>query len=198
MDNDFISIRNGDGFICKGSDLVEMSNSHYINIVEKTSGVTSENYVLDTNNTQEIIERIIRKYDRHPSILKVKNNFVSSITFEFPKAEVADINALVKQTDPKKATGPDTIPPKLVKMSANVVDKHLCNIINMDIITYIPDSTKVTTVRPTYKKKSGNELVHFRPVSLLNYFSKIDERYIHSSITPFVNNFRSIFISVYR
>ena len=175
-----------------------MCNSHYINIVEKTSGVTSENYVLDTNNTQEIIEGIIRKYDRHPSILKVKNNFVSSITFEFPKAEVADINALVKQTDPKKATGPDTIPPKLVKMSANVVGKHLCNIINMDIITYIPDSTKVATVRPTYKKKSGNELVHFRPVSLLNYFSKIDERYIHSSITPFVNNFRSIFISVYR
>ena len=126
---------------------MEMSNSHYINIVEKTSGVTSENYVLDTNNTQEIIEGIIRKYDRHPSILKVKNNFVSSITFEFPKAEVADINALVEQTDPKKATGPDTIPPKLVKMSANVVDKHLCNIINMDIDTYIPDSTKVATVK---------------------------------------------------
>ena len=44
---------------------------------------------------------INRKYLRHPSILKIKNNFVSSITFEFPKAEVADINALLKQTDPK-------------------------------------------------------------------------------------------------
>ena len=136
-----------------------MFNSHYINIVEKTSGVPSENYVIDTNNTREIIEGIIRKYERHPSILKIKNNFVSSITFDFPKAEVADINALLKQTDPKKATGPDTIPPKLVKMSANLIEKHLCNIINMDIENYnVPDNTKVATVRPIYKKKSRNEL----------------------------------------
>ena len=47
---------------------------------------------------------------RHPSVLKIKNNFVSSITFEFPKAEVADINALLKQTDLEKPTGPDNIP----------------------------------------------------------------------------------------
>ena len=50
-----------------------------------------------------------------PSILKIKNDFFSSITFDFPKAKVADINALLKQTDPKNATGPDTIPPKISK-----------------------------------------------------------------------------------
>ena len=92
-----------------------MFNLHYINIVKKTSGVPPENYVTDTNNTQEIFEGIIRKYERHPSILKIIKNVVFSITFDFPKAEVADINALLKQTDPKKATGSDTIPLKLVK-----------------------------------------------------------------------------------
>ena len=58
---------------------------------------------------------INRKYLIHPSILKIKNNFVSSITFEFPKAEVADINALLKQTDLEKPTGPDNIPLKIGK-----------------------------------------------------------------------------------
>ena len=52
-----------------------MFNIHYINIVEKTSGVPPENYVIDTNNTQEIIEGIVRKYKRQPRILKIKNNF---------------------------------------------------------------------------------------------------------------------------
>ena len=52
MNNDFISIRNGDAFIDKKSELMEMFNTHYINIVEKTSGVPPENYVVDTNNTQ--------------------------------------------------------------------------------------------------------------------------------------------------
>ena len=75
-------------------------------------------------------------------------------------------------------------------MSANVIDKHLCNIINMDIANYnVPENTKVATIRPIYKKKSRNELESYRPVSLLNAFSKIYERYMHDSITPFVNNF---------
>ena len=39
MSNDFTYIRNGDTFIKKESKLVEMSNSHYMNIIEKTSDV---------------------------------------------------------------------------------------------------------------------------------------------------------------
>ena len=150
-------------------------------------------------HTPEIIEAIIRKYKRHPSILKIKNNFVSSVIFDFPKADVAYINALLKQTYPKKATGSDTIPPQLVKMSANVIDKHLYDIINMDIENYnVPDNTKLVTGRPIYKKKSRKELESYRPVSLLNDFSKIYEKYIHNSITSFVSNFLSIFISTIR
>ena len=85
--HDFISIRNGDAFIDKVRELVEMFNTHYINIVKKTSCVLPENDLIDTNNTQEIIEGIIRKYKRHPYILKINNNFVSSITVDFSKAE---------------------------------------------------------------------------------------------------------------
>ena len=87
----------------KESKLVEKFNSHYINTVEETLGVSPESYVINTNNTWEIIEGIIRKYKRYPGIFKIKNNFVSSITFNFSKAKVADINTLLKQTDPKKA-----------------------------------------------------------------------------------------------
>ena len=46
-----------------------MFNIHYINIVQKTLVVSPENYVIDRNKTQEITEGIIRKYERHPSIL---------------------------------------------------------------------------------------------------------------------------------
>ena len=74
MSNDFISIRNGDTFIDKESELVKKFKTHYINIVEKTLGVPSENYVIDTNNTQEILDGTLRKCERHPNILKIKNN----------------------------------------------------------------------------------------------------------------------------
>ena len=81
MSNNFISTGNGDTFIDKETNFVEIFNIYYINIVEKTSGVPHEKNVIDTNNTQEIIEGIIRKYERHPSMLKIKNNFDSLLIF---------------------------------------------------------------------------------------------------------------------
>ena len=42
---------------------METFNTHYINI-EKKLGVPPENYATDTNNSQEIIEDIIRKYQK--------------------------------------------------------------------------------------------------------------------------------------
>ena len=63
MNNDFISVGNGDAFIDKEGKLVEMFDAHYINKVEKTSGVQQEIYVIDASNTQEIIGGIIRKYE---------------------------------------------------------------------------------------------------------------------------------------
>ena len=161
MSNNFISTGNGDAFIDKETNFMEIFNIYYINIVEKTSGVPREKNVIDTNNTQEIIEGIIRKYERHPSMLKMKNNFDSFVTFDFSKAEVADINSLLKQRIPKKRTGTDTIPQKLVKISANVIEKLLCNIINKDIDNFnVSDNTKVPTIRPLHqkKKKSKNEV----------------------------------------
>ena len=165
MSNNFISTGNGDAFIDKETNFVEIFNIYYINIVEKTSGVPREKNVIDTNNTQEIIEGVIRKYERHPSMLKMKNNFDSFVTFDFSKAEVADINSLLKQRIPKKRTGTDTIPQKLVKISANVIEKLLCNIINKDIDNFnVSDNTKVPTIRPLHqkkkkkKKKSKNEV----------------------------------------
>ena len=53
-------------------------------------------------------------------------------TFKIPKADVSGINNLLKDINIKKATVPDTIPPKLVKLSANIADSHWCNIINKD------------------------------------------------------------------
>ena len=79
-------------------------------------------------------------------------------------------------------------------MSSNMIDKNLWNIINIDIESYnVLDNTKVETIRPLYKKKSRKELENYRPLSLSNAFTKIYERYVLNSITPFVHNFLSIF-----
>ena len=43
-----------------------------------------------------------------------------------------------------------------------------------------------------------NKIKNYRPVSLLNIFSKIYERFLHENLTNYVDTFLSKFISTYR
>ena len=116
-----------------------------------------------------------------------------------PKAQVNQINRLINSLDITKATGPDSIPPKLVKLSSNIIDSHLCNIINQDIENAnFSDGAKVASVRPIFKKKERIEIENYRPVSVLNVFSEVYEKYILETLSPFIDNFLFQFISAYR
>ena len=198
--NDFITIKDENGNVIDDErELVEMLNNHYIDIVEKTSGKPPDDSFKNYTNNRDIVLEVIKKYEHHPSIKTIKSNNNSSVKFKLPKAQVSDINSLLKGINIKKATDPDTIPPKLVRMSADIIDSHLCNLINMDIDNDdFSDGGKIASVRPLFKKKSRNKIENYRPVSILNTFSKIYERYIHNSLTQFVDNFLSVFISAYR
>ena len=99
-----------------------------------------------------------------------------SLSFELPSASEEDINKIVKSLNANKATESDRIP---LKLSANVVDKYLTSIINHDISrSYFSDGAKNTLVRPIYKKKDRQNKEYYRPVSILNEFLKVYERFI--------------------
>ena len=177
-------------------ELVEIFNNYYINVVEKTSGKPVENSFKNCDDNFKAVFKIIKKYEKHQSILEIRKNLKLTETFEIPKAEVSDVNNLLKNINIKKATGPETIPPKLVKLSANILDSHLCNIINKDLESNsFSDRAKIASVRPIYKKKSRHQVGNYRPVSILNTFSTICERYIRNAVIPFVDNFLSVLIS---
>ena len=145
------------------------------------------------------VKQIIKKFENHPSIVEIKKNINVVEKFTIKEATVSDINTLLKSVNTKKATGPDNIPPKLVKLSANVIDSHLCNIINKGPQnSSFPDAAKIALVRPIYKKKCRNTIENYRPVSVLNTFSKIYERYIHNSLIPYFSKCLSAFVAAYR
>ena len=53
-------------------------------------------------------------------------------------------------------------------------------------------------MRPVFKKDDRTKIKNYRPVSLLNIFSKIYERFLHENLTDYVDSFLSKFISAYR
>ena len=98
------------------------------------------------------MKSIIKQYENHSSIINIKNHIDSPATrSDIPTAKIEDINNIIKNINPKKATGPDKIPPKIVRLSVNI-DSHLMNIINNDLSNNsFSNEAKVATVRPIYK-----------------------------------------------
>ena len=45
------------------------------------------------------------------------------------------------------------------------------------------ESAKTVIWRPTYKKEDGDKIKSYRPISILNGFSKICEMFLHISLT---------------
>ena len=110
-----------------------MFNSHYINIEESMTGIPPENNLLHDLQESDVycVKQITKKFESHPSIVEIRKNINIVEKLTIKEATVSDINTpLLKSVNTKEATGPDNIPPKLVKLSANVIDSHLCKIIN--------------------------------------------------------------------
>ena len=62
----------------------------------------------------------------------MKDLSINKTSFEFPEATMEDINKIIKKLNPNKAAGPDSIPIKVIKASANIIDSYLIYIINKD------------------------------------------------------------------
>ena len=129
LHNDNISSDINGNIVEDEQKLTKEFNSYYINIAKTPSGkapMKLENN-LDYINDSLITKRIIEKYKNHPSIKAIQD------TFPVKKAKFEEINKILRIKNSRKATGPGKIPPKIVKMSANIMDSHLTNIINSDV-----------------------------------------------------------------
>ena len=136
------------------------------------------------------VEKIIKHYKNHPNIETINKICNKKDNFDIPTTTTGEINKIIKELDPRKATGLDKILPKIVKMSANVIDSHLANIINNDITKNLfSENAKVAPVRPIFKKNEREKIANYRTVGILNCLSKVYEKFLLKTFKPFINHF---------
>ena len=157
------------------------------------------------NTSRNILHSSIDRYINHPSILKMKlevsSKSCSDSDFSRNILVTSDeVEKMLKSLNSKKAAGTDRLPIKLVKLASEVLSKPLSIAMNNSITSStFPVKAKVATVVPIDKKTDNKYNVsNFRPVSLLNCFSKIYENYIKSHIVNSMNNYISPYVSAYR
>ena len=60
---------------------------------------------------------------------------------------------------------------EIIKLSADVIDKHLTNIINTDLeCSCFSENAEIASGKPIYKKESKSGKNNYRPVSILKGF----------------------------
>ena len=200
--SDISIVRNGT-IITDDQDLSELFNEYYVNIVENTSGKKPCGVAdtTDIDDDRHAVRLILEKYKNHPSVLAIVQNPDRNFeTFSVNEVEARDVAFLLKSLDGKKSTGVDQIPPKLVSLAANELTVPLTNAINCSIRNFgFPENAKKAAVCPLDKGESNRTAErNFRPVSVLNTFSKIYEKALKQQLISHLDKTLSIFISAYR
>ena len=98
------------------------------------------------------------------------------------------VRKLLQKSNPRKATGPDMIPARLLKECAEELAPILAIIYNKSIQTgKVPDDWKKANVSAVFKKGQRYDPANYRPVSLTCLCCKILEHIIVSSVMKHVD-----------
>ena len=93
------------------------------------------------------------------------------------------------QLDPNKATGIDTISPRILKHCASSLTHPLCHLYNLSLSTgSIPQEWKVHLIVPVHKSADHASVKNYRPISLLCNVSKVLESLVYNRIINRVLN----------
>ena len=95
----------------------------------------------------------------------------------------AGVCKLLYNINQHKATGPDTIPGKLLKELVSEISPILTTIFNASIKQEtIPSQWKEALITPFFKKGGRGKASNYRPISLTSICCKIMEHILHSNI----------------
>ena len=109
-------------------------------------------------------------------------------------ATVNEIESAIKELQDKKATGPNSIPSKILKNNKDVLSMPLCDLINLVFVSgTFPQQLKTAKIIPVYKKGDPLDCTNYHAISLLSNLRKLIEKLIHSRMNKFLENHKCFY-----
>ena len=91
------------------------------------------------------------------------------------------------------AAGYNGLPASIMKQLVSSYIIPLTYMINLSIVKGdFPDEMKLAKVLPSYKSENEQLVQHYRPISVLPYFSKIYERVIYNHIIDYIDDNKTL------
>ena len=196
----FISDKNsrtgGNIFLQDGDKIV--ANSHCVSEIFNNyfSEVASE---IGINESFTGANDAIRVYSNHPSIVKIEKNLPVRKDFDFARVNEEAVMKCLKNINPRKSTGYDNIPGKLVRVAHKELAAPIAKIINVSMTNNVfPDTLKCAEVSPVYKKNDVLNRENYRPVSVLTCISKVFENVLNDQLYDHIECMFDKLLSAFR
>ena len=152
---------------------------------------------IETNNVKiasefnSIFNTIAAKIDRR--IISTSFAFRNTLkepnenTMFLSPTTVNEVESGIKELQDKKATGPNSIPSKILKNNKDVLSMPLCDLINLVFVSgTFPQQLKTAKIIPFYKKGDPLDWTNYHPISILSDLEKLIEKLIHSRMNKFL------------
>ena len=109
-------------------------------------------------------------YNKHPSILKIKEKRMTVNIFSLWHTKIDVITEIILSME---ASPKDDIPLKIIKNNYDIFAPLLCNDFNLGIDNNkFPDALKTADIKPSFKLDDRQNKVNYRPVSDLKFMKK--------------------------
>ena len=193
-----ITIVEKDTVTSNKKEVAEKLNNFFIDAVEN---LDIDHFVTERNDNPSSgnIDEIIRNYETHPSILKIRENIKVTDKFAFNDTTPQYFKDEIRKLDPTKASIGNDIPAKMLVNSNDVVSDYLSDIYNNSKKDKkYPTSLKIADVVPIHKKDEKTSLKNYRPVSLIPIVSKLFERNMYDQIMAYIDKSLSPYLFGYR
>ena len=190
-----IVIVEDDKITSKNEEVADKLNHFFVKAVEN---LEIEQFAENSTHTDDIKD-IIRIYEMHPSIVKIKENVKIENKFLFYNTTSNEILNEIQRLNPNKASTENDIPTKILIGSQDIVGDYLSKIYNTaKEDNLFPQKLKLADVAPIHKKGDTTLLKNYRPVSLIPIISKIFERDMYNQILVYMDKYLSPYLFGYR
>ena len=94
---------NNDETLSTDKEIVEAFNTYYSTAVKSLNLQYDSEHLHDVSNETDPIERAIKKFKNHPSIVNINRNIPKTTNFEFSQIDIDSIKKIIDNLDSSKS-----------------------------------------------------------------------------------------------
>ena len=172
--------------LVKNDEIAKTFNKYFAETAETLNTFEWPSNKTDLLNYQ--LTAIIKQFQNHPSIKKLKSKYNFQEKISFKPVPLNCVESIIKNILNNKAARGEI--PLHILIQCSFTYQMLTDCINDALSQGIfPDNLKFANITPVYKKDEATDKQNYRPVSLLPLISKVLEKAIYDQLCQYLDKY---------